>query len=81
MRRPALIAASLLLAACSAAPPPASETVSTTPAPAASAAAPAEEHTELRDSMQAPIDKAKSVDEVREKSDEEQRKAVEDAGG
>jgi len=80
----------LLLVACSAdAPPPKADTDAATSAPAADtdgdddsdADTAPEEHTELRDAMQAPIDKAKAVDEVREQSDEEQRKAIEDAGG
>ena len=65
--RLALLLPCLLLAACSAETPPAAE-------------APAEEHTELRDSIQAPIDKAKAVDEVQKKAAEDERKAIDDSG-
>lgn len=81
MHRPALILASLLLAACSASPPPAGDGAATPPASAASTAAPAAQHTELRDSMQAPIDKAKSVDAIQQQGVEDQKKAIDDAGG
>lgn len=70
--RPFAIAACLLLAACGMGPPPERESA---------AAKQAREATELRDAMQRPIDKAKAVDDVQKKQAEEQRKAVEDAGG
>jgi len=37
--------------------------------------------TELRDAIQAPIDKAKAVDDQVEKATEEQRQAIDAAGG
>jgi hypothetical protein len=68
--RPLAIAACLLLASCSMGPPSERE-----------AAKKAREATQLRDAMQRPIDKAKSVDDTQQKAADEQRKAVEDAGG
>ena len=61
----------LLLAACSRPEPPEKERP---PEPQASAPA---RHTELRDAIQAPQDKARAVDEAAKA----QRKAIEAAGG
>ena len=80
MRLPSLIAACLLLAACSASPPP-GDAHPAAPAAAASATAPADKHTELRDAMQAPIDKAKSADAIQQQGVEDEKKAIDDAGG
>ena len=41
----------------------------------------AAEHTQLRDAIQQPIDRAKQADEAVQKAAEEQRKAIEAAGG
>jgi hypothetical protein len=70
--RPLAIAACLLLAACSPGRPPEHES---------EAAKMARQSTQLRDAMQKPIDKAKSVDDTQQKAADAQRKAVEDAGG
>jgi len=61
----------LVLAAC-AEPPP--ESLSED-------AKKAREHTELRDAIQTPINKAKGVEDVQEKQAEDQRDAIEDQGG
>ena len=62
----------LLLSACGADPGP---------APESETAKRAREATELRDAMQRPIDKAKTVDDTQKKAAEEQREALEDQGG
>ena len=66
-----MIATILTLAAC-AEPPPEHQSAE---------AKKAREHHELRDSIQTPIDKAKGVDAVQEQQAEDQKKAIEDAGG
>lgn len=63
----------LLLVACDSAPPPAP---SAAPADRTSA-----EHRRLRDAIQKPIDRAKAAEAINLKAAEEQRKAIEDAGG
>ena len=85
MRLPALPPTAALLAlltcaavaACSKPQPPDKERP---PEPQATAPA-AEQHTELRDAIQAPIDKAKAVEATVDQAAEEQRKAIEAAGG
>lgn len=69
---PRLIAIVLLLAGCQATPPPGQQ----------NAAPPkAAEATEMRDTVQQPIDKAKATEDATLKAAEEQRKQIEDAGG
>lgn len=83
MRLP-IILACLLLAGCNVAPPPVDEGEAAAAVDAAAdnaKAPPAEEHTQLRDAIQAPIDRAKSVEDVNAEADAERRKAIEDAGG
>jgi len=41
----------------------------------------AQKATELHDAIQAPIERAKAVDDQVEKADQAQRQAIEDAGG
>lgn len=62
----------LLFAACSMAPPPEQQSA---------AAQKAAEHHELRDAINTPLDKAKHANDPTMKSAEDQRKAIEDAGG
>ncbi len=66
------IIACLLLAACGMAPPPERQS---------EAARKANEHHELRDAINRPIDKAKAVDDETLKAAEKQRQAIEDSGG
>ncbi|MFT3808143.1 hypothetical protein [Arenimonas sp.] len=61
----------LLLTACSD-PPPGEESALDQRARKA---------TEMRDTMQRPIDKAKTADDAQKKAAEDQRKALEDQGG
>lgn len=68
---PILLLPCLLLAACSD-PPPGEETALDQRA---------REATEMRDTIQRPIDKAKTADDTQKKAAEDQRKAVEDQGG
>src|SRR4026209_1597040 len=70
-RRPLLLP-SLSLAACDLAPPP--ERMS-------DEAKEAREHTELRDTIQQPIDKAKGAEQIQQQGDEERRKKREAEGG
>lgn len=78
MVRPLLCGALLALAAsmlgaCSKPRPPEKERP---PEPQAS-----EQHTELGDAIQAPLDKAKGVEDEVQKAADEQRAAIEAAGG
>lgn len=73
--RPALVAllavvATATLAACKPAPPDPERP----PEPQAA-------HTELRDAMQAPVDKARAVEDELQKAAEAQRAAIDAAGG
>lgn len=70
--------ASLCLALCACSDPPPNEEA---PPPEPQAAAAAEEHTELRDAMQAPLDKARAVEAEQEQRDADRDQALEDAGG
>lgn len=73
------LAASLYLAACTQAPPPAD------PAPAAPAEARTTTddtaHDDLRRAVQAPIDKARAVEQTLQEDADATAKAIEDAGG
>lgn len=76
-RLPPLFALVLLLAACSdPAPEPLPEP---SPDPQTTAAEP--QATELRDAMQAPIDKARAAEEAQAAQEAERQDALEDAGG
>jgi PBP1b-binding outer membrane lipoprotein LpoB len=66
------IATALLLAACTMAPPPDKQSA---------AAQKADEHTELRDAINNPINKAKAANDPNLKHDQDQQKAVDDQGG
>jgi len=68
----AMIACCLLLVACDVAPPPDKQTA---------AAQKADQHTELRDAINSPINKAKAANDPNVKHDEDQAKAVDDQGG
>jgi len=70
--RLSIIVACLALTACDLAPPPAQQS---------EAAKKAADHGQLRDAIQRPIDRAKSANDPNLKADEDQRKAIEDAGG
>ncbi|MBY4598964.1 hypothetical protein K3217_25955 [bacterium BD-1] len=74
----AALTAVLCLALCACSDPPPNEEV---PPPEPQAAAPAEKNTELRDAMQAPLDKAHAVEAAQEQRDAERDQALEDAGG
>lgn len=74
----ALMLAPLCLALCACSDPPPNEEA---PPPEPQAAAAAEEHTELRDAMQAPLDKARAVEAEQEQRDADRDQALEDAGG
>jgi len=72
-----VLATMLVLAACSAsAPPPASTKADALAQPAATS-----EHTELRDSIQRPLNKAKGVEGTVEKSFENQNRQLDAAEG
>lgn len=73
--RLALILASLLLASGCDAPKP-DPTPDTVPEPQAG-----EANTQLRDAMQAPVDKAREVEETQAADDAERRRVLEEAGG
>lgn len=73
--RLALILASLMLASGCDAPKP-DPTPDSVPEPQAGAA-----NTELRDAMQAPVDKAREVEEAKAADEAERRRALEEAGG
>jgi uncharacterized lipoprotein len=68
----AMVAAALLLGACSVAPPPDRQSAD---------AQKADEHHELRDAINSPINKAKAANDPNVKHDEDQAKAVDDQGG
>jgi len=71
----ALMLAPLCLALCACSNPPPNEE----PSPLEpQAAAPAEKNTELRDAMQAPLDKARAVEAEQEKLDAERDQALEE---
>jgi len=67
-----LVAAALLLGACSVAPPPDKQSAD---------AQKADQHTQLRDAINSPINKAKAANDPNVKHDEDQAKAVDDQGG
>jgi len=71
MRMPILLAC-LALGACDIAPPPERQS---------EAARKAAEHTELRDAIQQPIDRAKTANDPNVQADQAREKALEDAGG
>ena len=71
MRIPVLLLC-LITSACTMAPPPDQQS---------EAAQKAAQHTELRDAIQKPIDRAKSANEPVIKADEDREKALEDQGG
>ena len=77
MRRPMLVPILCLfaLAACDAAPPAPAK------APQTQEDQQEAEASALREHIQTPIDKAKGVDAVKEQQAEDQKKAIEDAGG
>ena len=68
----AMIAAALLLDACSVAPPPDKQSA---------AAQKADEHHELRDAINDPINKAKAANDANIQRNKDDNKAIEDAGG
>jgi PBP1b-binding outer membrane lipoprotein LpoB len=68
----AAIAIALLLGACTMAPPPDKQSA---------AAQKADQHTELRDAINAPIDKAKAANDANIQRNKDDNKAIEDAGG
>ena len=75
-RLPTLLAATVLLAACSdpvqePLPEPSPDPQTTT----------ADEHTALRDAIQAPIDKARAVEDASAAEEAERQDALENAGG
>lgn len=80
MTRPLLLAACLALAACGAAPPPAGDEATPT-AGADGDAGRGPEATELRDAMQAPLDKARAAEAAQAEREAERKQALEDAGG
>jgi hypothetical protein len=71
MRLP-IILACLALCSCDLAPPPERQS---------EAAQKAMEHHELRDAIQKPIDRAKDANAPNEQHDQDQAKAIDDAGG
>ena len=73
MLRPLLCCALLSLTACSPPEPPEKEHP---PEPQA-----AQAHTELRDAIQAPLDKAKAVEDQLQEDKDAQNAAIEAAGG
>jgi PBP1b-binding outer membrane lipoprotein LpoB len=73
----ALLALASLLSACGdPAPEPLPE-----PSPDPQTAAAEPQATELRDAMQAPIDKARAVEETQAADEAERQQALDDAGG
>ena len=68
----ALSAAALLLGGCTMAPPPDKQSAD---------AQKADQHTELRDAINSPINKAKAANDPNVKHDEDQAKAIDDQGG
>lgn len=73
MTRPLLSSALLLLAACSPPQPPEKERP---PEPQAR-----EPHTEVRDAIRAPVDKARRVEGEVQRAADDQRAAIDAAGG
>jgi len=67
-----MVAAALLLGACTMAPPPDKQSAD---------AQKADQHTELRDAINSPINKAKAANDPNVKHDEDQAKAIDDQGG
>jgi hypothetical protein len=61
-----------LLGACDVAPPPDKQSA---------AAQKTDEHTELRDAINNPINKAKAANDPNEQHDKDQQKAIDDQGG
>jgi hypothetical protein len=72
MRIALILAAALLASACDAPKP--DPTPDTVPEPQAA-------NTELRDAIQAPLDKARAVEETQAAEEAERREALEEAGG
>jgi len=73
MRNPiVLFAAAMLLGACTMAPPPDKQSAD---------AQKAASHTELRDAINSPINKAKAANDPNVEHDKDQEKALEDQGG
>jgi hypothetical protein len=78
MAKPALsnalaaVAATLLLGACTMAPPPDKQSAD---------AQKADQHTELRDAINTPINKAKAANDPNLQHDQDQDKALDDQGG
>jgi hypothetical protein len=68
----AVLALSAALAACDVAPPPEKQSAD---------AQKAAEHTELRDAINTPIDKAKAANDPNEQHDKDQDQALKDQGG
>jgi hypothetical protein len=68
----AVFATGLLLCACDVAPPPDKQSA---------AAQKADQHTELRDTINTPIDKAKTANDPNVQHDKDQDKGLEDQGG
>jgi len=68
----AAVAATFLLGACTMAPPPDKQSAD---------AQKADQHTDLRDAINTPIDKAKAANDPNVQHDEDQAKAIEDQGG
>jgi len=68
----AMITAALLLGACTVAPPPDKQSA---------AAQKADEHHELRDAINDPINKAKAANDANIQRNQDDNKAIEDAGG
>jgi hypothetical protein len=67
-----LFAACLLLCACDMAPPPDKQSA---------AAQKADQHTELRDAINSPINKAKAANDPNVQHDQDQDQALKDQGG
>ncbi len=76
-----LLLASLSIAGCDIAPPNNRQAAEQHAAEAAADTPPAEEHTQLRDAIQQPIDRAKAANDPVEKANEERARAIDDSGG
>lgn len=72
MRAPILVLAALAVAGCDLAPPLDQQS---------EAAQKAQQHTELRDAIQQPIDRAKSANDPNVQADKDREQAIKDAGG
>lgn len=70
--RTLFLMACLALTACDLSPPPERQT---------EADKKADEHHELRNAIQTPIDKAKSVDQTQKDADDAERQRIKDEGG